>query len=245
MKVTEGCGCFPTGRHYPGIAHLLLVRSAGLADEFGPDARWQELPIAFIDVETTGRDPAHDRVIELAIVRGVGGEIVSRQSWLVDPGCPIPEETTAVHGIKDADVAGKPSFAAVLPEIVAALADALPGAYNAEFDRGFLHAEAERAGERAGTPPPALRHEVRWIDPLVFARELFPGKQSRALGAVCQKLGIELTEAHRATADSEAALRVLYALGSDPRIPAPYGAFVREQSRLAKAQDDARRFWRR
>jgi DNA polymerase III subunit epsilon len=245
MKVAEGCGCFPTGRHYPGIAHLLLVRATGLAEEFGPDARWQDLPIAFIDVETTGREPTQDRVIELAVVRGVGGEIQDRRSWLVNPGRPIPEETIAVHGIKDEDVADKPLFADVLPEIREALAGALPGAYNADFDRGFLHAEVDRLGEQLGSLPPALRPGTRWLDPLVFARELFPGKQSRALGPICQKLGIELTDAHRATADAEAALRVLYALGKDPRIPAAYGALVREQSRLAKAQDEARRFWRK
>jgi DNA polymerase-3 subunit epsilon len=245
MKVAEGCGCFPTGRHYPGIAHLLLVRATGMAEEFGPEVHWQEIPIAFIDVETTGREPQTDRVVELAVVRGVAGEIQDRRSWLVNPGCPIPAETTAVHGIKDEDVADKPTFAAVLPEIVEALTGALPGAYNAEFDRGFLLAEVERLGERIGPTPPALRPETRWLDPLVFARELFPGKQSRALGPVCQKLGIELTEAHRATADAEAALRVLYALGKDPRIPVAYGALVREQSRLAKAQDEARRFWRK
>ena len=245
MKVADTCGCFPTGRHYPGIAHLLLVRSAGLAEEFDPDARWADFPIAFVDVETTGTDPANDRIIELGIVIGRGGEVQARHSWLCNPGRPIPKETIEVHGITDADVADKPAFGAVLPEILAALQGVLCGAYNAEFDRSFVLAEVERAGHEIESRPPAVRPEVRWLDPLPFARELYPGKQSRALGAMCEKLGIPLTRAHRATDDAAAALGVLYALARDPRLPTTYAALVREQTRLARAQDEARRFWRK
>ena len=74
----EGCGCFPSGRHYPGIAHLLRTIIRGLAEEFAQDAAWRDLEIALLDVETTGRDPAHDRVIEVGVVVGRGGEIVAR-----------------------------------------------------------------------------------------------------------------------------------------------------------------------
>ena len=245
MRVVDTCGCFPTGRHYPGIAHLLLVRSAGLAEEFDPDERWIELPIAFVDVETTGTDPAQDRIIELGIVIGRGGEVQARHSWLCNPGRPIPKETIDVHGITDADVAAEPPFADRLPEILGALEGVLAGAYNAEFDRGFVLAEVERAGRGGESMPPACRPEVRWLDPLPFARELFPGKQSRALGAMCEKLGVPLSRAHRATDDAEAALRVMYALARDPRIPSSYAALVREQTRLGRAQDEARRFWRK
>jgi DNA polymerase-3 subunit epsilon len=245
VRVTDTCGCFPTGRHYPGIAHLLLVRSAGLAEEFDPDARWAELPIAFIDVETTGTDPTQDRIIELGIVIGRDSEVQARHSWLCNPGRPIPKETIDVHGITDADVANEPPFAELLPQILAALEGVLAGAYNAEFDRGFVLAEVERAGRGGDPMPPAFRPEVRWLDPLPFARELFPGKQSRALGAMCEKLGVPLSRAHRATDDAEAALRVLYALARDPRLPTGYAALVREQTRLGRAQDEARRFWRK
>lgn len=245
MKILDTCGCFPTGRHYPGIAHLVQVRAAGLAEEFEPDGAWRDLTIAFVDTETTGTDSAVDRVIEVGIVIGRQGAVVERHSWLLHPGMPIPEASTAVHGITDADVAEQPSFADVAPEIVERFGGALPAAYNAEFDRGFLLAELERAGHLPERPAPAVRGEVRWLDPLVFARELYPGRQSRALGAMCERLGIELVKAHRATDDAEAALKLLYILAEDPRVPDTYAALVREQSRLARAQDEARRFWRK
>jgi DNA polymerase-3 subunit epsilon len=61
---------------------------------------------------------------------------------------------------------------------------------------------------------------------------------------VAARLGVELEKAHRAQDDAEAALRVLYALGRDARMPRAYGAMVQEQRRLAGVQADARRMWR-
>ncbi len=245
MKLTDPCGCFPTGKHYPGIAHLLRVRAAGLAEGFDPDARWIDLPIASIDTETTGTEPATDRIIEVGVVIGIEGEPTGRHSWLVNPAMPIPEQSVQVHGITNEDVADKPSFAEVVCEVAEVLQNALPAAYNAEFDRGFLLAELQRAGVNIDRLPPALQPEVQWIDPLVFARELQAGKRSRALGVVCERLGITIEQAHRATDDAEAALRVLYAFAADKRVPKAYGALIQEQRRLGRAQDEARRFWRK
>jgi DNA polymerase-3 subunit epsilon len=245
VKVLDPCGCFPTGRHYPGIAHLLKVRAVGVASELDAGAPWTDHPIAFLDVETTGTDAANDRIIEIGIVLGLRGEIVARHGWLIHPGQPIPKESTAIHGITDADVEGKPSFGELAGDILALLAGAIPAAYNAAFDRGFLLAELERAGVRPEDPPPAMRREVDWIDPLAFARELYKHEDSRALGDMAARLGIALDNAHRATDDAEAALRVLYALGKDSRVPRAYGGLIQEQRRLARLQEEARRLWRR
>jgi DNA polymerase-3 subunit epsilon len=246
MKLIDSCGCFPTGRHYPGIAHLIRIRAAGVADEFEPDADWRDLTVAFLDTETTGTDPRNDRIIEVGIVLGRRGEVLSRHSWLMHPGRPIPKESSDVHGISDADVADKPPFEAVVAEIVQVMRGALPAAYNASFDRGFLLAEIERAGFEDAEPPPAIRRKVAWIDPLVFAREFFKGQgESRALGAVAERMGVSLDRAHRATDDAEAALRVLFAFARDDRMPNGYAALVQEQRRLERLQAEAQRFWRR
>lgn len=244
MKLADPCGCFPTGRHYPGIAHLLKVRAVGVAAEFDAGGAWVDYPIAFIDTETTGRDPNSDRLIEVGIVRGQGDE-VTRHNWLIHPGRPIPKEASAIHGITDADVEGKPSFADVAHEILACLAGAIPAAYNAAFDRGFLLSELDRAGVRPTEPPPAMRREVDWIDPLTFARELYKHEESRALGDMAARLGIDLVRAHRATDDAEAALRILYTFAKDPRVPRLYGGLIQEQRRLLRQQDEARKLWRK
>jgi DNA polymerase-3 subunit epsilon len=245
VKQTETCGCFPTGRHYPGIAHLIRVRAIGVASEIDAGEPWVDCPIAFLDVETTGRDPATERIVELGIVIGRRGEVVERYSWLINPGRPIPKEMSAIHGITDDDVADKPAFAGIVPELLERLANAIPAAYNATFDRAFLLAELERAGARPASPPPAVRREVDWVDPLTFARELYKDEDSRALGEMATRLGIELVKAHRATDDAEAALRVLYALAKNPRIPRAYGGLIQEQRRLYRQQDEVRKLWRR
>lgn len=246
MRV-DPCGCFPTGRHYPGIAHLIKVRVAGVASEIEGSTPWLEVPIAFLDVETTGRDPQKDRVIELGIVVGTFGTLdnLQRHGWMINPGVPVSAESSAVHGITDADLVGKPTFAEVAPQILAVLEGCVPAAYNAEFDKSFLLAELERAQVRPDQPPPAIRREIVWLDPLTFARELYKEEDSRALGEMAARLGIQLENAHRATDDAEAALRVLYAFAKDPRVPKSYAAVVQEQRRLGRIQDEARRMWRK
>jgi DNA polymerase-3 subunit epsilon len=250
----DGCGCFPTGLHYAGIAHLLRAVARGLLEGFSGDAPWHDLPIALIDVETTGRDASADRIVEVGIAVGRAGEIVARYNWLIHPTVPIPEEARAVHGIKDEDVKDAPRFEQVAHEIAHALEACLPAAYNAAFDRAFLAAEFARAAasiERnqgdASTvrkAPAALAREIEWLDPLAWAREIQSDERSRALGDVAARLGVKLENAHRASDDAEAALRVMYMLAGDARIPRNYGPFIQEQRRLALLQADERRRWK-
>jgi DNA polymerase-3 subunit epsilon len=245
MRLADPCGCFPTGRHYPGIAHLIKVRAVGVAAEHDANGPWADIPIALIDTETTGRDPNNDRIVEIGIVLGLRGEVTGRFSRLINPGRPIPPESSAVHGIKDADVADKPTFAEIAVELLEFLGAALPAAYNASFDRSFVLAELERAQVRPSSPPPAMRREVDWVDPLAFARELYKQEESRALGDMAARLGIELERAHRATDDAEAALKILYTFAKDPRVPRAYGGLIQEQRRLLRQQDEARKLWRK
>lgn len=224
---------------------MIKVRAVGVAAEIDAGEPWVDCPIVFIDVETTGRDSTNDRIVELGVVLGQRGEVVKTYNWLFNPGRAIPPEISAIHGITDADVADKPSFAETAVEILESLAGAIPAAYNAGFDRSFVLAELERAGVRPAAPPPAVRREVDWIDPLTFARELYKAEESRALGDMATRLGIELVQAHRATDDAVAALRVLYALAKDPRVPRAYGGFIQEQRRLSRKQDEVRKFWRK
>src|SRR6185437_3038148 len=93
--VVDGCGCFPTGRHYAGIAHLLRAIIRGLAEEFPGDSVWNDVPVALVDVETTGKDASVDRVVEVGIAVGRGGAVIARYNWLIHPGIAIPDEDCA------------------------------------------------------------------------------------------------------------------------------------------------------
>lgn len=234
------CGCFPTGRHYPGIADRLartLTAVAGLAREVGPAAAWAAQALAVIDFETTGLQPQNDRIVEIGIARFVGGELTGLDNWIVNPGIPIPAEARAVHNISDEEIAHASSFVAVVDELRDKLAGHLPVAYNAGFDRAFLHAELARAAVQptGGNLPPAFAPDVVWIDPLVWSRELFRHERGHKLTDACARLGITQGTAHRAASDAEAAGRVLLALAE--RLPASYGELIRLQGQSAARQE--------
>lgn len=239
-------GCFPTGRHYPGIAHLIRVTVEGLANDWRAEADLRDIPWVSIDTETTGRSAHGDRVIEVGCVFFQDGKVVDTKGWLINPERPIPADASQVHGIVDADVAGKPTFAELADEIFESMQGSLPLAYNAEFDRGFLLAELQRTawGQRPTTDrPPALREGVQWIDPLDWARELQKEHRSRSLGDVCGRLGISLENAHRATDDAAAAGLVMAAFLEESSVPRNYGAFIREQKRLHRRYEFERVRW--
>lgn len=237
----DHCGCFPTGLPYPGIADLLLrapTVMVGLAEELDSNAAFVDMPLAVIDTETTGKDPARgDRIVEIAIVHFDKGEVTARHALLVDPTIPIPPEAAAVHGITDADVKGKPRWEAVAKQVLDLMRGRVPIAYNAGFDRAFVFSEMRRVGTSPSTDkalPPALRSNVDWIDPLLWARATQPGAKGFKLGEVAERLGIPLVNAHRATDDAEAAGLVLLALlKSEAR---SYREVVQKQREYAHAE---------
>jgi DNA polymerase-3 subunit epsilon len=244
----EICGCFPTGRHYPGIADRLARRGSlqnvrGLAPGIDPTTVWAKGSFAVIDFETTGLDPSVDRVLEMGVVCFDEGVLTRSHNWLIHPGMPVPPEASAVHGITDEMLAEEPPFAALWPEIEPILAGYLPVAYNAGFDKKFLLAELGRLGvstwDDAG--PPATQAEVEWIDPLVWVRELQAGMGAK-LGDVCERMGIPLDGAHRASNDAEATGKVLLALARD--MPETYAELIRVQVRYAAQQDVEASVWR-
>lgn len=241
----EGNGCFPTGRHYPGIAHLMKVVAAGLAEEFDAQTPIRDLPLASIDTETTGRDFQADRIVEFACVVFRNGEVESKHSWLINPEREIPEDAIAVHGITNEAVKEMQTFQALANDIIGCLKGSVPLAYNAEFDQAFILNELGRTGLKMGSGlPPAARKKVQWVDPLTWARHLHAEAKSKALGAMCETLGIELENAHRATDDATAAGRLFQRFVQDERVPSTYGAFMQEQQRLGRIHAEQRQYWR-
>lgn len=241
------CGCFPTGRHYPGIAERIaksVVHVEGLWKGLEPSSAWARGRLAVIDFETTGLSPENDRVLEVGIACFEDGALTRLKNWLVNPGIPVPEEARRVHQIDEAELLEAPYFEQVLPELLEHLDGHLPVAYNADFDRRFLMSELGRVeGGKPGSLPPAMDPEVCWIDPLVWARELHKNERSHKLGQVCARLGIALEQAHRAAGDAEATGRVLIALAE--RMPVSYGELIRLQNQYAARQDVDMASWRK
>lgn len=158
-------------------------------------------PLVALDIESTGPKPETDRVIELGIVRLTpDGERTVRR-WLIHPGREIPADSTAVHGITDADVAHAPRFEAVAGEIAIALAGCDLTGYNLRaFDIPLLRREFELAA----VPWPC--EGAKTIDTYVVFKEREKRDLANAVRFYCHR---EHANAHSATSDAEAALDVL------------------------------------
>lgn len=232
MKTIPACGCFPTGGPWPGLAELGAAGAMGLVPGLDPDLPWIDLPLAVIDVETTGLDPQGDRVVEVAVVpvdRAVPGE---GRGWLVNPGRAVPPEALAVHGLTDAELLASPAFSAIAGEVAEAIAGRVPVAYNADFDRLFLAVEYDRLGVAR---PPCLRRGIEWIDPLVWARLAQRAERGHKLSDVAARLGIDVGQSHRAVSDARTAASIFLALRDV--FPPTYMRLVRHQKDYAAAQD--------
>jgi exodeoxyribonuclease X len=93
------------------------------------------MTIRVIDIETTGTDSAKDRVIEIASVDVTKTGIGEAMSVLINPGMPIPPESSAIHHLIDEDVAGEKSIDDVIERFQGA---DYYVAHNADFEQGFL-----------------------------------------------------------------------------------------------------------
>jgi len=197
---------------------------------------WALQPLAAIDTETTGLySSAGDRIIEVAVVAFDDGAVTDRWSTLLDPGKALDPEVTQLTGIRAEEVIGQPTFASVVPELCAKIRGRTLVAYNATFDRGFLLHEFARAGRPFPTG-------MRWLDPLVFARELQKGHSGHKLGLVAKRLGVPLEEAHRAQADAECAGLVLIKLAE--QLSDDFAVVLDQHEKWEAAQEAERSAWR-
>ena len=77
-------------------------------------------PIIFFDLETTGVNFQKDRIVEISYIKVHPNGSEEERTYRVNPECPIPPESTAIHHITDEDVAGKPTFKEIAREVARA-----------------------------------------------------------------------------------------------------------------------------
>ncbi|HNR56074.1 MAG TPA: 3'-5' exonuclease [Flavobacteriales bacterium] len=162
-----------------------------------------ERPLAFFDLETTGTRIGRDRIVQIGIVRIQPGGERERYQTLVNPGIPIPPESTAIHGISDLDVAMAPPLEAIAREVLDELAGCDLAGFNVlRFDIPFLTEELHRVGVDWSTA------DLRVVDVQRIFHKMEPRDLSAALRFYC---GREHEGAHDALADVEATADVLLA----------------------------------
>ena len=168
-------------------------------------------PLVIFDLETTGTDLSKDRIVEIAMIKVNPDGTVEKKPeqrgaehrLLINPGMPIPLETSLIHGIYDDDVKDKPTFRQYAKSMAEFLDGCDLGGYNSNrFDVPFLAEEFLRAG---------IDFELEGRN-LIDVQNIFHKMEQRTLRAAYKfYCGKTIEGAHEALPDTEATLEVLLA----------------------------------
>lgn len=154
--------------------------------------------IAF-DIETTGFSPVSNRITEIGAVKIKNGKIIAEFNQLINPGTPIPWRITEITGITTEMVKDKPMIDDVLPCFFQFCNGCSLVAHNANFDMGFIRANARKLG---------LACDFHVIDTLEICRNLFRELDNHKLDTISYHLNVKLHNHHRALADARAVANI-------------------------------------
>lgn len=173
----------------------MLCSMQTIAASTGPTPNW-----AVVDVETTGTNPAADRVISVAALAvDDAGTVADTLVTLIDAECdPGP---TNIHGITRRMLTGQPTFGEVAPRLAAILRGRILVAHNVAFDYAFLAAEARRAS--TNIPVEAVMCTVE------LARNLRLGLDHLKLASLAAHWDIAQARPHDALDDALVLTRIL------------------------------------
>lgn len=160
-------------------------------------------PIIFFDLETTGINICHDRIVEISYYKVYPNGREESKTIQINPEIPIPPDSTAIHGIHDADVVGCPTFKEIAKEFVRDIEGCDLAGYNSNrFDIPMLVEELLRADIDIDLK------KRKFIDVQVIFHKMEQRTLSAAYKFYCGK---ELENAHTAEADTKATYEVLQA----------------------------------
>jgi DNA polymerase III subunit epsilon len=150
--------------------------------------------LVFVDLETTGGNPAYHRITEVGIVRMQNGVLLDEWSSLLNPECPIPPYIEAFTGISSEMVVDAPRFADIAATVREKLSGAVFVAHNARFDYSFLRSEFRKVG---------VDFAAEVLCTVKLSRRLFPEYARHNLDAVMERNGLACSARHRALGDAQ------------------------------------------
>ena len=176
-------------------------------------------PLTFVDLETT-----RDRVVEVATIRFVRGQLPSVFHTYVNPGSQGWRRSgdywnTEIHGLTPEQVRACPPFSALLPALGQQFnGGATAAGHHVVFERRFLDQEYGRLGQRWSAPE---------LCTLRLARALYPGRRADGgnfrLETLAAAMDIRNPAPHRAIGDTVTTVWLLLAMleskASDKDLP--------------------------
>ncbi len=177
------------------------------------ECEWLKNGALSFDTETTGVDPLEARIVTAHAVSVCEHGAKEVGDWKINPGVPIPEEASKIHGITDAMVADWPTGNAVLPDITTTLQSAwVVGVpvivMSAPYDLTLVNVE----GFRCGLASPLGPAPLLVLDPLVIDRAMDPWRKGkRTLADLAAFYGVEQDGAHTARGDALCSARIVWA----------------------------------
>ncbi len=152
-----------------------------------------------IDLETSGLDPRQDRILEIAAIKVIDGEVTDAYETLVDAGVHLSERIVSLTGINEEMTRKGAELSAAIRRCVEFIGELPILGHYIHFDYSFLKRAAVNHG---------LTFEKEGMDTLKIARKALPQLESKGLASLCAFYRIPLENHHRAMADAGAAFQL-------------------------------------
>ncbi|WIF95103.1 3'-5' exonuclease [Caminicella sporogenes] len=151
-----------------------------------------------LDLETTGLNPAKDKIVEIAAIKYKDNQEIDRMHSLINPCIDIPNKITKINGINNDMVKNSPKIEEILPDFINFIGDLPIVVHNARFDINFLNANMFNFNMNVTNPI---------IDTLQISREIFKNLPNYKLETIKDYLKINLSS-HRALDDAKVAAEI-------------------------------------
>ncbi|MEN8125809.1 MAG: exonuclease domain-containing protein [Bacteroidota bacterium] len=152
-----------------------------------------------IDIETTGGRYNEEGITEIAIHKYDGHDVIDSFISLVNPEKEIQPFVVQLTGINNNMLKNAPKFYEIAKQIVEITKDSVLVAHNANFDYRILKTEFRRLG---------FNFELPTLCTVELSKKLIPGLESYSLGKLCRKVGIPMSDRHRANGDALATIKL-------------------------------------
>lgn len=154
---------------------------------------------SIIDIESNGAGFRKESIIEIAIFKYDGHEIVDQFISLVNPESEITPFVQKLTKISPKMVKTAPKFHEIAKRIIEITEGTILVGHNIEFDYRMLRQSFKRLG---------YDFKTNTLDTIPLAKKLIPEAESYSLGKLVKSLGIPLVDPHRASGDARATLEL-------------------------------------